>query len=61
MLYRASGALSAVGWGIHSARVSHFRGRSMASFYVTGARALSEQEALAELAAIMPPEDGPSR
>jgi [protein-PII] uridylyltransferase len=58
MLYRASGALSSLGWGIHSARVSHFRGKSMAGFYVTGIKGLSEREALRALSAIMPLEDG---
>jgi UTP:GlnB (protein PII) uridylyltransferase len=49
MLYRASGALSALGWDIHSARVSQFKGRSVASFYVTGPRAMGEQAAKAAL------------
>jgi [protein-PII] uridylyltransferase len=54
MLYRASGALSALGWSIHSARVSHFKGRSMASFYVTGARAISQSDARHTLLNLMP-------
>lgn len=54
MLYRASGALSALHWGIHSARVSHFKGRSMAGFYVTGARSLSDPEARGSLLGLMP-------
>jgi [protein-PII] uridylyltransferase len=54
MLYRASGALSALRWGIHSARVSHFKGHSMASFYVTGARSLSESESRRSLLGLMP-------
>jgi [protein-PII] uridylyltransferase len=54
MLYRVSGALSALGWDIHSARVSLFRGRSVATFYVTGTRALSEAEARRALLALMP-------
>jgi UTP:GlnB (protein PII) uridylyltransferase len=45
MLYRASGALSALGWDIHSARVSQFKGRSVASFYVTGPREIGEESA----------------
>jgi [protein-PII] uridylyltransferase len=56
MLYRASGALSALKWGIHSARVSHFKGRSMAGFYVTGARGLNETEVRRALAGLMPQE-----
>lgn len=54
MLYRVSGALSALGWDIHSARVSLFKGRSVANFYVTGARAMSEAEARRALLALMP-------
>lgn len=54
MLYRASGALSALGWDIHSARVSLFKGRHTASFYVTGARSLSEQDARHALLRLMP-------
>ncbi len=62
MLYRASGALSALRWGIHSARVSHFKGRSMAGFYVIGARDLSDTQARRALLDLMPlaaPEEGP--
>ncbi len=54
MLYRASGALSALGWDIRSAKVSLFRGRSMASFYVSGARHLPEAEARNALLRLMP-------
>jgi [protein-PII] uridylyltransferase len=54
MLYRASGALSALGWGILSARVSHFKGANVAGFYVTGARALNEAEARRALEKLMP-------
>lgn len=54
MLYRVSGALSALGWDIHSARVSLFKGRSVANFYVTGARAMSEAEARRALLTLMP-------
>jgi UTP:GlnB (protein PII) uridylyltransferase len=54
MLYRASGALSALGWDIVSARVSHFRGLSVASFYVAGAKKLKDAAALAELQKLMP-------
>jgi [protein-PII] uridylyltransferase len=54
MLYRASGALSRLRWDIHSAKVSLFRGRSVASFYVTGARALGEAAARRALLELMP-------
>jgi len=54
MLYRASGALSALGWDIHSARVSLFKGRSVACFYVTGAKGLSDAEARRALLRLMP-------
>ncbi len=54
MLYRASGALSSLGWDIHSARVSHFRGKSMANFYVTGVKDLSEKEMMKALSRVMP-------
>ena len=54
MLYRASGALSSLGWDIHSARVSHFRGKSMASFYVTGVKELSDTEVMTALSRVMP-------
>ena len=54
MLYRASGALSSLGWDIHSARVSHFRGKSMANFYVTGVKNLSEKEMKKSLSRVMP-------
>ncbi len=58
MLYRASGALSKLGWGIHSARVSLFKGRSIASFYVTGAKTLSEADARRALLRLMPMSNG---
>jgi [protein-PII] uridylyltransferase len=61
MLYRASGALSALGWDILSARVSHFGGLSVASFYVTGAKRLGDSAALAALQRIMPCSKGQRR
>lgn len=54
MLYRVAGALSMLGWDIHSAKLSHFRGRSVASFYVTGAKHLPDAEARSQLARLMP-------
>jgi [protein-PII] uridylyltransferase len=54
MLYRASGALSALRWDIHSARVSSFKGRTVGSFYVTGAKALNDAEARRAILRIMP-------
>lgn len=54
MLYRASGALSKLGWGIQSAKVSLFKGRSVASFYVTGAKGLVEAEVRRRLTEVMP-------
>lgn len=54
MLYRASGALSALRWDIHSARLSLFKGRSVASFYVSGAKSLREAEARQALLRLMP-------
>lgn len=56
-LYRVSGALSALGWHIVSAKVSQFRGKSVASFYVTGARELGDARAMAELRRVLPPRD----
>jgi len=49
VLYYASRALARLRWDIHSARLSGFRGRSVATFYVTGAKGLSEAEAKAAL------------
>ncbi|MGC8667980.1 MAG: HD domain-containing protein [Chthonomonadales bacterium] len=54
MLYRVTGALSMLGWDIHSAKLSHFRGRSVASFYVTGAKHLTDADARSQLARLMP-------
>lgn len=54
ILYYASKALSVLGWDIHSARLSRFRGRAMATFYVSGARALPEEAAAAALSRLMP-------
>lgn len=56
-LYRVSGALSSLGWHIVSAKVSQFRGKSVASFYVVGARKLGEARALAELRRVLPPRE----
>ena len=56
MLFRASGALSSLGWDIHSARVSLFKGRSMATFYVTPPAGQSAQKAADALARLMPME-----
>ena len=57
MLYRTSGALSSLGWDIHSARVSYFKGRSVASFYITGVRSLPESEIRSRLLTLMPISD----
>jgi [protein-PII] uridylyltransferase len=59
MLYRASGALSNLGWDIVSARVSHFSGQNVASFYVAGAKRLRDAGALAALQRIMPIDTAP--
>jgi [protein-PII] uridylyltransferase len=53
-LYRVSRAISALGWDIHSARLSMFRGRSMATFYVSGARDIGERAAREVLAQHLP-------
>lgn len=55
-LYRVSGALSSLGWDIISARVTQIAGNTVASFYVTGTRELSEAEARERLARVMPAE-----
>jgi UTP:GlnB (protein PII) uridylyltransferase len=54
MLYRATGALSKLNLDIHSARVSLFKGRSMGSFYLTGAKHRSEADLRAALLNLMP-------
>ena len=43
-LFWTSQALANLGWDIQSARVSVWHGMARASFYVAGARALSETE-----------------
>jgi [protein-PII] uridylyltransferase len=53
-LYRVAGALSKLGWDIQSARLAMFRGRSMATFYVGGAKAISDRAARDSLAALLP-------
>ena len=52
--YRICGGISSLGWDIHSARVSLFRGRIVASLYVTGAETLSDDEAYALASKIIP-------
>jgi len=52
--HRICGGISSLGWDIHSARVSLFRGRIVASLYVTGAETLSDDEAYALASKIMP-------
>ncbi|HSV72886.1 MAG TPA: HD domain-containing protein [Chthonomonadales bacterium] len=54
MLYRTSGALSAVAWDIHSARLSLFRGRFIGCFYVLGVRHLPAEAARGALLDLMP-------
>jgi [protein-PII] uridylyltransferase len=44
-LYWPAEAFSRLGWDIHSARVSRFRAETISSFYVSGARGLSEEQA----------------
>jgi [protein-PII] uridylyltransferase len=58
MLYRASGALSQLGWDIHSARVSHFKGKNVASFYIRNSGGLSIADARRQLQRIMPTNEG---
>ena len=41
-----------------SAKVSQFRGKSVANFYVTGARQLGEARAMAELHRVLPLREG---
>ena len=57
-LYRVSEALSRLGWDIRSARVSNWRNEARASFYVAGARHLSEAEARSALAQVLPTTEG---
>lgn len=52
-LFWTSQALSRLGWNIQSARVSLWHGVARASFYVTGARHLSEDEIRRALAAAL--------
>jgi [protein-PII] uridylyltransferase len=49
LLFHAARALSELGWDIHSARMSRFRGRAMATFYVSGARGLTDEAVRAAL------------
>lgn len=58
-LYRVSRALSALGWDIHSARLSMFRGQSMATFYVSGVEE-TDRAALSALKKLLPAEQGPA-
>lgn len=60
-LYRVSGALSAVGCSIHSARLSMFRGRSAATFYVTGPDGPPDTETMARLRKLLPTSGGATR
>ncbi len=53
-LYEACEALSSLGWDIRSARVSIWHGQALASFYVAGARVLSEHDARSVLTAALP-------
>ncbi len=53
-LYRASGAISELGWDIHSARVSMFRGKSVANYYLAGIKHLSDADVLRLLKTTMP-------
>ncbi|HZO88314.1 MAG TPA: HD domain-containing protein [Chthonomonadaceae bacterium] len=52
--YRVCDALSHLGWDIRSARASTWQGEARSSFYVAGARHLSETEAQQALAQILP-------
>lgn len=45
-LYRMCDALSKLGWDIRSARASTWQGEGRVSFYVSGARSLSEQQVM---------------
>ena len=61
ILYRGAAALSHIGWDIHSARTSTWRKEARATFYVAGARHLSEQDAKALLEqALKQPSEGDS-
>jgi [protein-PII] uridylyltransferase len=51
--YYVCDALSRLGWDICSARVSTWRGEARASFYIDGARHLSESEARRALASVL--------
>lgn len=53
VLYRGATALSRIGCDIHSARISTWRKEARASFYVAGARHLSERDAKAALEAAL--------
>lgn len=53
-LYIASDALSRLGLDVRSARVSIWQGQARAAFYVDGARHLSERDAAAWLARVLP-------
>jgi [protein-PII] uridylyltransferase len=52
--YRICGALSSLGWNIHSAKVSLFRGRSVASYYISGTNGISDIEARHAAMKVMP-------
>jgi [protein-PII] uridylyltransferase len=55
VFYRICTALSQLGWDIRSARASIWQGEARGSFYVAGARPLSEEEARRALANVLPP------
>jgi [protein-PII] uridylyltransferase len=49
ILYRGAAALCEIGWDIASARISSFRKEARATFYVAGARHLTERDAKQQL------------
>jgi [protein-PII] uridylyltransferase len=53
-LYRVADALSQMKWDIHSAKVSFWQGAARASFYVAGARNMSEVEVSRALSGVLP-------
>jgi [protein-PII] uridylyltransferase len=59
LLYRSAGALGVLRWDILSARLSMFAGRQVVSFYVAGARHLSDDAARRELLRLMPETNEP--
>jgi UTP:GlnB (protein PII) uridylyltransferase len=57
-LFRVARALSHLGWDIRSARVSLWRGVARTSFYVEGARHLSEDSVRSTLNQVLQTEEG---